>query len=139
MTEHCLTKLREGLSSRNMLDVVNGLDRDLLHDTIVQYASPSLLQEFLDTPYPDPIRPYTRLLIPVHYKMLDIIAKCSNNLIQQFIVVSIIYRICFENMQFLWRHKRYSQVMYDKLDHLNSFPDLITWVGQVRILFNQAG
>ena len=143
MTEHCLAKLREGLSSHNMLDIVCGLDRDLLHDTINQYASLSLLQEFQDTPYLDLLRPYDRRIIEGSDKLLDI-ARSFNEVdgpycFQEYVVVCIIYRIYCENMQVMLSHRNLAQAAYNKLDYFNRFPRLTTWIDQVRILFNQAG
>ena len=144
-TEHCLTKLREGLSSKNMLDVVCGLDRDLLHDTIYQYASPSLLREFLDTPYLDLLSPYSRGILGETIKLMAVFNSFNDRggsariTLTRCILVSIMYRIFCENVQFMLSHRNFAQTIYNKLDFFNSFSELRTWVDQVRILFNQIG
>src|SRR3989338_6937110 len=139
MTEQCLAKLREGLSSRTMLNVVCEFNREILHRTINHYASPSLVQEFLTTPYLDLSRPYSEMMILAGLRKLsDINERFSLNILGQELLLIIVNKILCENAQFMLHHREFAQDILRNTEVSPDESEIARWVSQVRTLFNQA-
>ena len=146
MTDECLSKLREGLSSHNMLNIVFELDQTLLCITIMQHASPELLQEFLTPPHLNPPSFHDSQKVKTTLSKLFAAHIRYDNILYKYIVLNIIFRILCEITNLLittaftdFARKAHNKLLEVNRDLQDYHPELTNWLNQVHILFDHVG